>query len=222
MFEQVLACDKSLFLLINSANTPFFDHFFWLFTQKLTWIPLYIVLLYIFYKTNKKESVWMIIGLVLSIVLADQISSSILKPLVARYRPSHDVSLSDSIHILNNYKGGLYGFVSSHAANSFCLALFTSLLFKNKYLSISIFSWALLNSYSRIYIGVHFPLDVIVGALVGMGSATIGFAVLNYAKPLIVHTYKEKPFSLRLYYLLLGSMIALITLFSVPAINSFF
>jgi undecaprenyl-diphosphatase len=150
MLEQLITWDISLFLLVNSANTPFFDHFFWFFTQKFTWIPLYIVLLIIFYKTNKKECVWIIIGIVLSVLLADQIASSILKPLVARYRPSHDVSLSDSIHLLNNYKGGLYGFVSSHAANSFCLALFTSLLFKNKYLSISIFSWALLNSYSRI------------------------------------------------------------------------
>ncbi|MBN2788230.1 MAG: phosphatase PAP2 family protein [Paludibacteraceae bacterium] len=222
MLEQLITWDKSLFLLVNSANIPFFDHFFWFFTQKFTWIPLYIVLLIIFYKTNKKECVWIIIGIVLSVVLADQIASSLLKPLVARYRPSHDVTLTESIHLINSYKGGLYGFVSSHAANSFCFALFTALFFKNRWFCISIFSWALLNSYSRIYIGVHFPLDVIVGALVGMGSATIGFAVLNYTKPLIVDTYKEKPISLRLYYLLLGGMIALITLFSVPTINSFF
>lgn len=183
MLEHLIAFDKSLLLSINGCHNDFFDHFFWIFTHLQTWIPTLLVFLFFVIQTKKREAVFILLGLVLTIVLSDQISSSIIKPIFERFRPSHDPSLNGLVHLVKNYAGGRYGFVSSHSANSFGVALFMSLLFRNKVLSISFFCWAFLNSYSRIYLGVHFPFDILGGALVGLGAAYLSFYLLKKLRP---------------------------------------
>ena len=115
--------------------------------------------------------IFIVIGLAITITLCDQISSSFFKPLVARYRPSHDIEINAMLHYVNNYHGGRYGFMSSHAANAFGAALLGSKIIRKKYFTIFIFSLATLVAYSRIYLGVHFLGDVVCGAIVGITVA---------------------------------------------------
>jgi len=217
MLEQLIAWDKSLFIFSNSFHTAYFDNFFWIFTQATTWIPLYLSLLFILIKTKKKDAIWIILGIAVTILLSDQISSGLIKPLVARLRPSHEPSLSAIIHLINGYQGGAFGFVSSHAANSFGLALFTSFLFRNKTFSVTIFCWAFVNSYSRIYVGVHYPLDIIGGALIGLLSAGLVYSQLKKYKPSIfIESRTEKSFfySEKLILLTLTLIVLLIVAFA--------
>lgn len=184
MLEKLLELDKSWFLAINGCNNEFFDHFFFIFTQKEVWIPSIIAILYVLISGKRKEAIWLILALALTITLADQLSSGLLKPLVARLRPSHEPSLQGLVHLINNYTGGRFGFASSHAANSFAVAAFLGLIYKNKRFSYIIIAWAILNSYSRIYVGVHYPLDIIAGALIGIMAAYISFYILKRFRPL--------------------------------------
>ncbi|MDD4992450.1 MAG: phosphatase PAP2 family protein [Paludibacter sp.] len=171
--------DTSLFLLINGLHTSFFDGFMWAISAKLTWIPLYLSVLFVVIKIWKKDAVWIILSLILCVVLADQISSGIIKNLVQRLRPSHTIALEGVIHLVRGSRCGLYGFVSSHAANAFGFALLTSLLLKCRPYTLAIFFWAVMTAYSRIYLGVHYPFDVLGGAVVGVVVALFCFWTLN-------------------------------------------
>ncbi len=168
IIEQLSHFDKELLLCLNSYHTPLWDNFFWIVTQTITWVPLYLTLFYIFIKNHSLRGIWFVIFIGLLILLCDQISSGFFKPFFERYRPSHDPFIRDAVHILHNKRGGLYGFVSSHATNTFGLAVFLSLIFRNRWFNIVIFSWAAIFSYSRIYLGLHYPGDIIGGALLGM------------------------------------------------------
>ncbi len=193
MIEQLLNWDSSLFLYLNSFHTDFLDNFFWIVTQTKTWIPLYITFIFFIIKTKKQEAAWILLGLILTVVIADQVASSILKELVGRFRPSRDPALSGLVHIVNNYTGGKFGFVSSHAANSFAFALFSSLIIKNRMYAFVIFLWAFINAYSRIYLGVHYPLDIIGGIMVGFIAVWIVYALLKRYQPVIFKSNKYKP-----------------------------
>ena len=166
MFISTL--DTSLTLAINSCHSPFFDNFFYIYTQTWTWIPAILVLLVWMWRKWGVRSLYVVAGIALCILLSDQISSSLLKPLVARLRPTHNPEIADLIHIVNGYRGGRYGFVSSHAANAVTFVTFTALVFRNRYYSILLSLWAFLTAYSRVYLGVHYVSDVVCGALVGI------------------------------------------------------
>ena len=175
--------DSTLFLFINGMHAPFFDGIMFAISYKFTWVPLYIAVLYMVIKHWKRESIWIILALIFCIVIADQVSSGFIKHLVERLRPSHASHLTGLVHLVNGYSGGLYGFVSSHAANSFGFALLSSLIFRQKNYSILLFVWAVLTAYSRVYLGVHYPLDIVGGIIVGVLAALLCFATIKKLRP---------------------------------------
>ncbi|HBN05486.1 MAG TPA: phosphatase PAP2 family protein [Bacteroidales bacterium] len=193
--EAILSKDTELFYLINGLRNPFFDYFFAFLSHNLSFVVA-ILSAVIFLSIKKfNKHFWILIILVaLSFLLADRISVLCFKDVFQRLRPSHAlegvnlVKLS-SWHLIYDYKGGLYGFVSSHSANAFSLAtIFAILGTKYKLLPILIYSWAILVGYSRIYCGVHYPLDVIVGGILGIG---IGLLIVMLYK-FILKKYLSK------------------------------
>jgi undecaprenyl-diphosphatase len=181
MMEELIDLDKELFLFLNSFHTPWLDPFMLYLTQTYVWIPLYAVLLLLVLKKYKNDSWAPLIGIFISILLSDQITSGLMKPFFERLRPSRDPELSGLVHVVNGYKGGLYGFASSHAANTFACAMFFWILLKANYKWIGVlFVWAAFMSYGRIYLGVHFPGDILIGILVGALSAYTGLLLFQW------------------------------------------
>lgn len=210
--------DTDMFLFLNGFHSTFFDGFMFAVSAKFTWIPLYAALLYVLIKSKKKESIWLIFALVLCVVVADQISSGIIKNAVQRLRPSHDGNLEGLVHLVRGRKSGMYGFVSSHASNTFGLAVLTSLFFRNKIYITIILLWAVLVSYSRIYLGLHYPLDILGGATVGVIVAFVSyFALLKFRSSALssnaqVQNSGDKLITIPLY--VLGTSFLLIILYS--------
>lgn len=170
MLENINQLDTRLFLYLNSKNNSFFDIIMYWASDKLFWIPFYLIIVYIIIKEYKRQSISILISIGVLITLCDQIASHLLKTLVKRLRPSHEPLLNGLVHLSKAGPGGQYGFVSSHAANVFGLATFLILILPKKYnlLKWILAFWASLVAYSRIYNGVHYPLDVIVAGLIGM------------------------------------------------------
>lgn len=170
MTQELLSLDHELMQWFNAPahHTLALDQFFYAVSKIFIWLPTFLLLLYMIIKTKKKESILIILGIVLVFFITDRITSGFMKPFFERARPSHDPAIMDLLSYAFNYKGGAYGFPSSHAGNSFAIATFLTLLFRNKLLGFTIFSWAALCSYSRMYLGVHFPSDILVGLTLGI------------------------------------------------------
>ena len=166
--------DHQLFLILNSLNSPFWDNIMYAISGKIIWIPLYTVILVLLAIKYKKKFLVILLFIILGVTLADQSSVHLFKNLFHRLRPCHEPSLEGLVHLVKGECGGLYSFVSSHAANSFNIALLSLMLIKKKWYTISIILWASIIGYSRIYLGVHYPGDVIFGSLLG---AMIGWSV---------------------------------------------
>ena len=181
--ELLLKTDQDWFLFLNSLHVDWLDPVMFWITKTWIWLPLYIFLLALSIKTDKKASWMILIGIALVILFADQVTSSVMKPFFARLRPSHDPALDGLVHLVNDYRGGLYGFASGHAANTFGTALYFWLVFRDKYKWISfLFLWAIAMTYTRIYLGVHYPGDILCGILVGCIGAFIGYSIYKSLK----------------------------------------
>jgi len=188
MIETLEAIDGKLFALLNGRHSEFFDRVMWFVSGIPQWIPLYLMILgWIVFKFRRK-SLLIILALALLIALSDQISVQI-KLAVDRLRPCQEPDIRGWVHLVKDHCGGLYGFVSSHAANSFAFAVFTSLLLKNRFYGVFILLWASVVSYSRIYLGVHYPGDVLCGALLGVVLAFLVYWIYRVGERKI---FKEK------------------------------
>jgi len=185
LIQALNTFDTNLFLFLNGFHNSLFDGIMSAFSAKLTWIPVYVAVLYVVIKTWRKDAIWVALSFVACILIADHVSSSFFKEVVQRPRPSHADELQGLVHLVNYHRGGKFGFVSSHAANAVGFALISSLLFKRWFYTLSIFSWAIITAYSRIYLGVHYPFDVLGGAVVGALAALFCFWILQKYRPVV-------------------------------------
>lgn len=168
MLDYLNDIDTEVLLAINGLHGTFQDAFWWLISAKWASLLLVLAFVWILLHQNRRHALLTLAMLVLAFVLADQISSGLIKHLVERLRPSQDPSLDNMIHIVNNYRGGKFGFVSSHAANSFAAATLIVLIMRHRLVTISLLTWAMLQCYSRVYLGVHYPGDILGGMVVGI------------------------------------------------------
>ena len=169
MVEKILAYERDMFFMLNGSDSPFLDRFMWLFSGKAVWLPLAaFILIVLLYKKKWKESILILLGIVLVVTLCDQFASHVCKPIFTRFRPTHHPDFMDQVKTVFDYRGGRYGFISSHAANAFGFATYMSLLFRYRLFTWTIFLWAALTAYTRVYLGVHFISDIVPGAIAGV------------------------------------------------------
>ena len=187
MIEKILGLDSYLFLYLNNLGSQYYDNF-WIFlsrTEANVMFYLVVLIAYIYSINNKKRTkilFHLIITIVILITISDQ-TSNLFKDSFQRLRPCYNELISDSLRLVKDSCGGRYGFFSAHASNSFSLAIFYGLLLRSSNrLFIFLFSiYAFLISYSRIYLGVHYPIDILVGAIFGTINAIVLFKIYLYS-----------------------------------------
>ncbi|MFS4418281.1 phosphatase PAP2 family protein [Maribacter sp. 2307ULW6-5] len=182
--EELLHLDRELFLYLNGLGTPAWDNLWQFVSHKLSSVPLYVFLLVIaHWKLGLKNTLWAVVAVALLITVSDQLSN-FFKLGVARPRPCHDGSLMEVMRLVKSRCGGKYGYFSAHASNSFALAVFFGSLLKPHFKGLlpALLVWAAFVAYSRIYLGVHFPLDIVTGALVGAFFGALFARLFNFAR----------------------------------------
>ena len=180
MIEYLNGIDADALLAVNGLHDMFQDAFWWMVTAKWSSLLLVLALAWILLHQNRRHALLVLAMLVLSILVADQVSSGLIKHLVERLRPTHDPSLESMVHVINGYRGGLYGFVSSHAANSFAVATLIALVMRHRVATLSMFTWTLLQCYSRVYLGVHYPGDILGGIIVGVLAGWLVWQLMRW------------------------------------------
>lgn len=180
-WNTLIEFDKQLLLMVNGSESLFLDGFIKTLTTASTWIPLYVSLLYLVVKNNDSVQKIMLVVLCagLCILLAGAVDDGIVKPTVARWRPTHDPEIGMLVDVVNGYRGGNYGFFSAHACNTFSIALFFSLLVRSRLLTVFMIGWSLINCWTRLYLGVHYPGDILVGLIWG---SVVGTSVWFFHK----------------------------------------
>lgn len=188
MIERLINWDIDLFLYLNQFHNGFWDVIMFYFSEKWIWIPLYLLFIAIFIKRYRRQAIWIVLAIIAVIGLSDFVSVNLFKNVFLRLRPCHNPTLEGLVHIVRNHCGGQYGFYSSHASNHFAIAIFVSLILQRKISKGWIFGiilWAAVVSYSRIYLGVHYPGDIVAGAIAGTVLAYIGYRTLRLLQPTI-------------------------------------
>lgn len=181
--------DTDLLLAINGWHNGYWDTFMYAFSGKWVWVPMYAALVYLLARNLPwRTTLWCLVGVALCITFADQVGASLIRPWAERLRPANPENpISDLVHIVNGYRGGRYGFPSCHAANTFGLAFYLMLVVRRKALTGLLVAWALVTCYSRAYLGVHYPGDLLTGALLGLAGAALCYTlfrlVARYERP---------------------------------------
>ena len=189
MFETLESFDQQLLLAINGCNSPFFDSLFYTLTQPWASFPVYILAVYLLYrKFGWKKALFCVIVVACAMGLSDVISTELFKKTICRYRPTRNLEIGSLIHTVNGYRGGMYGFVSSHAANMFAFAVGVSLFVKRKGWAVFFVLWSIIICYTRMYLGVHYPADIACGAVLG----TLVACLCYFAVPkFLPHKWRE-------------------------------
>ena len=193
--DYLIHIDQQWLLAINGWHSEWADIMMWYISKSTTWLPLYALLVgLIVYRfgilspslcregrrgSSLLRVLIILAGFAVAVGVSDFVSSGIIKPWVCRLRPTHEPALARMLHLVNGYTGGLYGFVSSHAANTMACALLFALLYRNKYATVGLMLWVALNCYSRMYLGVHYPADIIGGLAIGALMATLTYGMVR-------------------------------------------
>ncbi|WP_294081517.1 phosphatase PAP2 family protein [Proteiniphilum sp. UBA5384] len=194
--EELLPTERDLFFALNGSESQFFDNVMWTISGRFIWIPVLLFILFIFFfRARRNEAILVTLFFILLFVVTDQVSSSFFKPFFERYRPTHHPDFKDLVDIVNGYRGGRYGFISGHATNSFGIAVFLSLVFRNGFVTLSTLLWAAINSYTRIYLGVHFISDILAGMIVGTLLAFIIYWIYVLVRNAVIHPPSSKRLS---------------------------
>ena len=189
MVEKILVYERDLFFMLNGSDSPFLDRFMWLYSGKAVWLPLaFFILVVLLYKKKWRESILILLAIVLVITLCDQFASHVCKPIFTRFRPTHHPDFMDQVKTVFDYRGGRYGFISSHADNAFGFATFMSLLFRYRLFTWTIFLWAALTAYTRVYLGVHFISDIVPGAIAGVFFGWLVYWLYVKVRPVVTGT----------------------------------
>lgn len=178
--DYLVDLDTAALLAVNGFHDMFQDALWWMVSAKWSSLLLALGLLWSLLHQNRRHALLVLAMLVLAFVLADQVSSGIIKDVVERLRPTREPSLDGVIHTVNGYRGGMYGFVSSHAANSFAAATLIALILRHRLVTFSLFTWALLQCYSRVYLGVHYPGDILGGIVVGLLAGWLVWLLMGW------------------------------------------
>ncbi len=188
MIESLIELDKSLFFFFNGLHSPWLDSVMFWISDKKIWIPFYVLLAAWLIKNYKWHAIIYLLAIGLAITCTDQFISGFMKDFFQRWRPSRDPSLEGLVHLVNDYRGGKYGFASSHAGNAFALAIFFFMLWRDHKWAWLLFVWAFVVAYSRVYLGVHYPGDILTGALIGL---FFGYTFVKISKK-VKTTYFDK------------------------------
>lgn len=226
MIEKILLYERDAFFALNGSDSAFLDRFMWLYTGKEVWLPLAVLIIGVLvYKKNWRESLLIILAIALVVLLCDQFASHVCKPLFTRFRPTHHPDFMEQVKTVFNYRGGLYGFISSHAANAFGFATLMALIMKNRWFGWTLFLWATLTAYTRIYLGVHFISDVVPGMVVGtlFGYVVYRLYLFVRSKWLPVESFGAFPaYSKRRIHLIIYAIyvtVLLIIIFNEPLVT---
>lgn len=180
MIDYLMDIDAEALLAVNGLHDLFQDAFWWMVSAKWSSLLLVLSLLWILLHKNRRHALLVVAMLAVAVLVADQVSSGLIKHLVERLRPTHDPSLENAVHVINGYRGGLYGFVSSHAANFFAIATLVSFIMRHRLVAIALYGWALVQCYSRMYLGVHYPGDILGGIVVGLLAGWLVWCLMRW------------------------------------------
>lgn len=182
MLEFLIDIDQSLMVALNGMHSAYMDTFMMLFSGRWVWVPMYAAIFAaVLWRYGWRRGLLLSLAVGLAVTIADQTCATLLRPLVERLRPANlDNPLSAMIHIVDGYRGGQYGFPSCHAANTFALAAAVAILLQRRGVVAFVYAWALVTCYSRVYLGVHYPGDLLVGAIVGTAAALLCVLVVRH------------------------------------------
>ena len=191
--DTIIQMDKQLLLAINGSDSLFVDYLAKTLTTAATWIPLYVSLLYVVVKNNDnfRRIICILACAGLCVLFAGTVDDLLVKPLVARLRPTHDFQIGMLVDTVDGYRGGKYGFFSAHAANTFSIAVFFSLLMRSRLVTLLLVGWSLTNCWTRLYLGVHYPLDILCGLLWGGSVGTGIYFLYRYVDKRLLHSEND-------------------------------